>query len=327
MTITWNRTKAAIATVALAAVAGSVAAATPEGQFPLGPVRIITGPSGAFGDIVTRKLARELQERWGQPVVVDNRARGMIGAAVAAKSAADGHTLLIGDRTWHAVAKSLYKELPYDPTRDFAEITLVASVPMLLLGHPSIPAADLREFIAYAKQLPQPLGYATAGIGTATHLPGEQLKQLTGIDLTAIHYKGGGAAMVAMLGGEAKAGFNVVTIALPHVSSGKVKAFVITTRQRFAAAPDIPTVSEAGYPQLQSDYWIGMFAPARTPAAVIAQVNRDVSDILRNPAVRASLLEQGAEAVPGQPQEFAAFIRAETEKWGEVIKAADIKPQ
>lgn len=322
------RKRATLALAVLAFVAALPPALADSGAaYPSKPVRIITGPPAAFGDIVTRQLAQRLHERWGQPVVVENRPRGMIGAGVAAKSAPDGYTLLIGDRTWHAVAQSLYKELPYDPVRDFAEITLIASTPMVLVAHSSIPAANLREFLAYAKQLPQPLGYATAGIGTATHLPGEQLKQLTGIDLAAVHYKGGGAAMVAMLGGEVKVGFNVLTIALPHVKTGRIKAYVITAQKRFPGAPDIPTVIEAGLPELEADYWIGMFAPARTQPTLLGKINRDVVGILQTPAMRTALLDQGAEPVPGTPEQFAAFIKSETVKWGRVIKIAGIKPE
>ena len=314
-----------IVAVALLPAAASAALADPAAAYPAKPVRIVTGHSATFGDIVTRHLAQRLHENWRQPVVVENRARGMISAGVAAKSAPDGYTLLVGDRTWHAVAQSLYRELPYDPSKDFSEISLIASAPSLLVAHPSVPAASLGELIAYA--LPQPLGYATAGIGTGSHLPGEQFKQLTGIDVTAVHYRGGGAAMVAILGGEAKVGFSVVTIALPHVKAGKVKAYVITTKKRFAGAPDIPTVVEAGLPDLEAANWIGLFAPARTPPAFIAKINRDVVAILQSPAMRASLLDQGAEPVPGTPEEFAAFIKSETLKWERVIKTAGIKPE
>ena len=223
--------------------------------------------------------------------------------------------------------RNLDQGLAYDPARDLAPITLVASAPLLFLAHPSVPAANLQEFIAYAKRLPQPLGYATAGIGTANHLPGEQLKQLTGVDLTAVHYKGGGAAMVALLGGEVKVEFNVLLVALPHVKAGKVKAYAITTKKRFPGAPDIPTVVEAGLPELEADYWIGLFAPARTEPSIITKINRDTVAILESPAMQSSLLDQGAEPVPGTPQEFAAFIRSETAKWGKVIKTAGIKPE
>jgi tripartite-type tricarboxylate transporter receptor subunit TctC len=313
--------------VTLLPAALPLALADPAVGYPAKPVRIVTGPTGGGSDVFARPIAQRMHESWKQPVIVENRALGSISAGVAAKSAPDGYTLLIGDRTWQAVAPSLYKELPYDPAKDFAEIALIASTPMLLVAHPSVPATSLGEFIAYAKRLPQPLGYATAGIGTANHLPGEQLKQLTGIGLTAVHYKGGGAAMVAMLGGEVKVGFNLVTQALPHVKTGRVKAYVITAKKRFPGAADIPTVVEAGFPDLEADYWTGLFAPARTPPSIVAKINRDVVAILQSAAMRALLLEQGAEPVPGTPQEFANFIRSETVKWGRVIKTAGIKPE
>jgi tripartite-type tricarboxylate transporter receptor subunit TctC len=250
-----------------------------------------------------------------------------VGTGMAARAAPDGYTLLLADRTSIAVAPNLYKTLSYDPARDLAPITPVASAPLLFIAHPSVPAANLREFIAYARQAPQPLAYATAGIGTANHLPGEQLKELAGIDLTAVHYKGGAPAMMAVFAGEVKAGFNLLPNALPYVKAGKVKAYLITTKRRFASAPDVPTAVEAGLPDLEGDYWIGLFAPARTPPAIIAKINRDVVAILESTAMRSSLLDQGAEPIPGTPGDFAVFINSETRKWGQVIKTAGIKPE
>lgn len=307
--------------------ASSGALADPVAAFPAKPVRIVIGPSGTFNDSVTRQLAQRLQERWQQPVTVENRASGMIAAATVAKAAPDGYTLLVSDRTWQAVAQNLFKELPYDPTRDFSEVSHVASTPNILVGHPSLPVASIAELIAHARQQTVPLHYATAGIGTATHLPGEQLKQLAGIDLAAVHYKGGGAAMVAILSGEVKLGFNPVLLALPHVRSGKVRAFVVTSSRRFAGAPEIPTVVEAGLPELEADFWIGMFAPARAAGALVARINRDVGAVLESPAMRTSLMEQGAQPVPGTPEAFGSFVRAESRKWGQVIRTAGIKPE
>ncbi len=299
----------------------------PATAFPTKPVRIVIGPTASFTDLVSRQLAHRLHERWQQPVVVENRASGMLGAAAVAKSAPDGYSLLMSDRTWRAVAQGLYKELPYDPDKDFSPISSIASTPNFLLGHPSIPAGSLAEFIAYAKTVQQPLNYATAGLGTSTHLPGEQLKQLTGVSLTAVHYKGGGAAMSAMLSGEVKIGFNPAALALPHMTAGKIKAFAITSRRRFAGAPEIPTVVEAGLPQLEADYWIGLFAPAGAAPALITKINRDVVAILESKSMREYLLNQGAEPVPSSPDEFAAFIKNETDKWGDVIRTAGIKPE
>jgi tripartite-type tricarboxylate transporter receptor subunit TctC len=304
-----------------------VLAEEPVATYPTKPVRIIIGPTANFTDIITRKLAQHLHERWQQPVVVENRSSGMIGAAAVAKSVPDGYTLLISDRTWRAVAQSLYKELPYDPDKDFSQIALIASTPNILLAHPSIPAAGLQEFVAYAKQHQPPLSYATAGIGTATHLPGEQLKQLTGVDLNAVHYRGGGAAMNAMLIGEVKIGFNPVALALPHLRAGTVKAFAITSKKRFPGSPDIPTVADVGLPDLEADYWIGLFAPARMAPDLVDKINRDIVGILESAPMRAFLLEQGAEPVPTTPANFAAFIVSETRKWRDVIKTAGIKPE
>jgi tripartite-type tricarboxylate transporter receptor subunit TctC len=322
-----GRTLIAATVVACLAASPCVKADDPAATYPVKPVRIIIGPTANFTDIVTRQLAHRLHEVWQQPVVVENRASGMMGAAAVAKSAPDGYTLLVSDRTWRAVAQSLYKELPYDPDKDFTQIALVASTPNILLAHPSIPAANVEELVAYAKTQQLPLSYATAGMGTATHLPGEQLKQLAGIDLTAVHYKGGGAAMNAMLIGEVKIGFNPVALALPHLRAGKVKAFVITSKKRFAGSPEIPTVADAGLPDLEADYWIGLFAPARMAPALVDKINRDVVGILESASMRALLLEQGAEPVSSTPGDFAAFIASETRKWRVVIQTAGIKPE
>lgn len=315
------------ALIAASVVIAAVPAAAQS--YPAKSVRIITGSSGSLPDIVARYIAPRLNERWGQPVVVENRpgAGLTIGTAIAAKSPSDGYTLLMADRTSIAAAPSLYQNLAYDPVKDFAPITLVATTPLVLVVHPSVPASDLREFIAYVKQLPQGLAHGDGGPGTVNHLAGELLKQLTGADLMPVHYKGTGAAMMGILGGEVKAGFSLPAIALPHLKAGKLKAYVVTSKKRLAGAPEIPTVAEAGLPELESEYWIGMFAPAKTPQAFVDKLNRDFVEILQTPAMRAVLLDQAAVPVPGTPGEFAAFINSETLKWGKVIRAAGLKPE
>jgi tripartite-type tricarboxylate transporter receptor subunit TctC len=307
------------------ASAGPVAAQ----NYPTKPVRIITGSSASLPDIIARYIAPRLNERWGQPVVVENRpgAGLTIGTAAAAKSASDGYTLLMADRTSIAAAPSLYQNLAYDPVKDLAPITLVAATPLILVAHPSVPADNLQEFIAYVKKLPQGLAHGTGGVGTVNHLAGELMKQLTGADLIPVHYKGSGAAMMGILGGEVKVGFSLPPIALPQLKAGKVKAYVVTSKRRLAGAPDIPTVAEAGLPELESEYWIGMLAPAHTPPAIVDKLNRDFVEILQTPATRTALLDQGAEPVPGTPGEFAAFINSETLKWGKVIRTAGFKPE
>jgi tripartite-type tricarboxylate transporter receptor subunit TctC len=315
---------------ALAAlVSGAVSALVFAQDYPVKPVRIITGSSGALGDIVSRQLARRLSERWGQPVVVENRAGAglTIGTAIAAKAPGDGYTLVMADRTAIATATSLYQNLAYDPVKDFAPITLVATTPMVLVANASVAASNLRELIAYTKQFPQGLSHATSGPGTVNHLAGELTKQVTGANLVAVHYKGGGAAMLAILGGEVRVGFNLPPIALPHLKSGKVKAYVTTGTKRVSAAPEIPTVSEAGFPELESEYWIGMLVTARTPRSLVERLNHDLVETLAAPTMRSLLLDQGAEPAHGSAAQFAQFINSETLKWGRVIRTAGIKPE
>lgn len=297
-------------------------------NYPTKYVRVITGNPGSMPDIVTRQIAQRLSERWGQSVMVENHGGAgiTVGTGLAARSAPDGYTLLLADRTSIAVAPNLHKNLSYDPIRDLAPISLVAVAPQLLVAHPTVPAASLREFIDYAKQRPGTLDYASAGPGTAIHITGELLKQVAGIDMVPIQYKGGGAAMIAILSGEVKAGFGLMPVALPHVKAGKVKAYAITSKQRSSEAPDIPTMAEAGLPGFGSEYyWIGMFAPARTPAALVGKLNRDIVEILQTPAMQTALLAQGAEPAPGTPEEFAAFIKSETVKMKKVIEVAGIR--
>ena len=257
-------------TVGTLIAAGAVAASSPTSAqnvsqdsaqaqvYPAKPVRIITGSPGSLADIILRRLGPPLGERWGQPVVVENRGGAglTIGTAIAAKAPTDGYTLLVADRTSIATAPSLYRNLAYDPVNDLAPITLVATTPLILVAHPSVPAADLRELVAYAKQLPQGLAHGDGGPGTVNHLAGELMKQLTGADLVPVHYKGTAAAMTGILGGEVKVGFSMPPNALPQLKAGKVKAYVITSKQRLAGAPDVPTVAEAGLPDLESEYWV-----------------------------------------------------------------------
>jgi len=316
-------------TVAASIYTGILAAAAPAlaENYPTKYVRIITAGLGTFHDIVTRHLAQRLSERWGQPVVVENRpgAGLTIGTAIAAKSAPDGYTLLMADRTSIAAAPSLYKNLPYDPVKDFSPITLVALAPLMLVAHPSVPAANLREFIDYAKQRPGAIDFATAGPATATHMTGELLKHVAAIDLMTVQYKGGGPAIIAIVSGEAKAGFSALPNALPHLTAGKVKAYAVTSKKRFAGAPDVPTAIEAGLAGFESEQWIGMLAPVRTPAALIVKLNREIVEILQSPAMQATLRAQGAEPAPGTPEEFAAYIQSETVKLKKVIEVAGIR--
>lgn len=311
----------------LVILAVGASAQAPLNNYPTKPVRIITGSVGIFHDIVTRRLGQRLSERWGQPVVVENQpaAALTIGTGIAARATPDGYTLLMSDRSALAVAPHLYKKISYDPVRDFSPITLAALTATMLVAHPSLPAGSLSEFLAYAKSQPQAVQFATAGPGTNNHIAMELFKHATGINAVAVHYKGGGQSGLGIMSGEVKVGFGAMAGILPHVKAGKVKAFLVTSRQRFPGAPDIPTAAEAGLPGSELEFWIGMLAPARTPPALIARLNREIGEILQTPEMRKTLLAQGAEAAPGTPEEFAAFINSESAKMKNLIELTGMR--
>jgi len=318
-------------TLASLAAAGVALAAIPPvaHAYPTKPVRIITAGAGTFHDIVTRHLGQRLGERWGQPVVVENQpaAALTIGTGIAARATPDGYTLLMSDRSALAVAPHLYKKIPYDPVGDFAPITLVALAPTLFVVHPSVPAGNLRELIEYAKRQPGGINLASAGPGTNPHVMTELLKQATGIPVTVVHYKGGGASVLAILGGEMKAGFNAVPTALPHIATGRLKALAVTGKQRFAGTPDVPTASESGIAGLEVEFWVGMLAPARTPARLVESLNTEIVALLRTQEMQATLRGQGAEPAPGKPSEFAAFIAAEAVKMKKLIEQTGMRAE
>lgn len=314
--------------VVIAAAAAAPAPALAQ-DYPAKPVRIITGGAGTFHDVVTRQLGKQLSERWGQPIVVDNRpGAGMtIAASIVARAAADGYTLLMADRTCIAAAPSLYKKLAYAPTEDLSPITLVAKAPLMLVAHPSVPASDLRDFIDHVRNSAGAFNYASAGTGTAIHMTGELFRQLTGLNMLAVNYKGGGAATLAVMSGEVKAGFGSIPNVLPHVKAGKLKAYVVTSANRFAGAPEIPTGQEQGLRSLESEQWLGLLAPAHTPPAIIAKLNRDAVALLRTAEIRAAFRALGAEPSPGTPAEFRAFILDETLKLKKVIEFAGLRAE
>ena len=314
---------AASLTASLLVVVASVCAQ----NYPVKPVRIITGGAGTFHDIATRQLGQRLSERWGQSVVVENQpaAALTIGTGIAARATPDGYTLVMSDRSALAVAPHLYKTVPYDPARDFSPITLGAVAPSMLVAHPSLPPATLPEFIAYARRDPRGLQYASAGPGTNNHIAMELLKHATGVNAEAIHYKGGGASVAALVSGEVKVGFGLVPGLVPHVKAGKLKSYIVTGRKRFPGAPDVPTAAEAGLSGFELEFWIGMLAPARTPPVLVARLNRDIGEILRTPGMQETLLAQGSEAAPGTPDEFAAYMSGESAKMKKLIELTGMR--
>jgi tripartite-type tricarboxylate transporter receptor subunit TctC len=301
--------------------------ADPAASYPNRPVRLITGSPGSTSDIAARFVAQKLSERWSQQVVVDNRpgAGGIIGAEIAAKAAPDGYTLMVGQIGTHASAQFLFRNLAYDPIRDFVPITLMTNSGIALAVNPSVPAKDLKSFVAYAKSKPGGINYGSAGGGTSSQLSGELFNQMTGARLVHIPYKGAGPALTALLAGETQAAFLSTTTIAAQAKAGKVRPLAVLSEKRFPAAPDIPSAGESGFAGLDSSVWFGLFAPAKTSKTIVTKVNRDVVAALQLPEAKAALLAQGAESVPGTPEEFAAFLNREIAKWGKVIKEAGIK--
>ncbi len=296
-------------------------------DYPSRPVRLITGSPGSTSDFSARFVAQKLSERWGQQVVVDNRpgAGGIIGAEISAASAPDGYTLFVGHIGTHAAAQFLFKKLAYDPIKDFAPISLMTNSGIALAVHPSVPAKDLKEFVAYAKARPGSVNYGSAGGGTSSQLSGELFNQMTGAKLVHVPYKGAGFALTALVSGETQAAFLSTTTIAGQARAGKVKPLAVLSAKRFSAAPDIPSAVEAGIPGLDSSVWFGLFAPAKTPKAIVMKINREVVAALQLPEARAALLAQGAESVPTTPEEFERFLKSEIAKWGKVIKQAGIQ--
>jgi len=308
-------------------LAATAFAADAAENYPNRPVRLITGSPGSTSDISARFVAQKLSERWGQQVVVDNRpgAGGIIGAEIAARAAPDGYTLMVGQIGTHASAQFLFKNLAYDPIRDFTPISLMTNSGIALAVHPSVPAKDLRSFVEYAKSKPGGVNYGSAGGGTSSQLSGELFNQMTGARLVHIPYKGAGFALTALVSGETQAAFLSTTTIAAQAKAGKVRPLAVLSEKRFPAAPEIPSAVEAGFAGLDSSVWFGLFAPARTPKAIVTKINREVVSILQSPEAKSALLAQGAEAVPTTPEEFGAFLKKEIAKWGKVIKEAGIK--
>jgi tripartite-type tricarboxylate transporter receptor subunit TctC len=312
----------------IAAVLFATASAATE-NYPIKPVRVITGGAGTFHDIVTRQLAHRLSERWNQAVVVENQGAAAltVGTGMAARATPDGYTLLMSDRSALAVAPYLYKSIPYDPVRDFSPITLVALTPTILVAHHSMGANTLSEFLKYAKAEPREIFFASAGPGTNNHIAMELLKLATGINAVPIHYKGGGASTQAIVSGEVKIGFAALPGMLPHVKAGQVKSYMVTGTQRFPGAPEVPTAAESGLPGFELEFWIGMLAPLRTPPSIVARLNHDIAEVLRTPAMQATLLSQGARPAPDTPSEFAAYIASESAKMKRLIEVTGMRAE
>jgi tripartite-type tricarboxylate transporter receptor subunit TctC len=297
-------------------------------SYPTRPVRLLVGlVAGGGTDVMARIVASKLGDALGQPVVVENRAGsgGLIAADTAAKAAPDGYTLLFGALSYSAIFASLYKKLPYDPVKDFAPISLVATVPNVLVVNPSFPARSVGDFIAQAKANPGKLSYGSSGNGSSLHLSMEMLKKRTGIEVSHVPYKGGAAAVLDLIGGHIQVMFDNLPGQIAYVKSGRTRALAVTTAKRNFQLPEVPTMIEAGVPGFEVNVWYGVFAPARVPAAVVAKLNTELVKTLRLPEIRERMAEQGAEPSPTTPEAFAAFQKAEVVKWAKVVKDSGAK--
>jgi tripartite-type tricarboxylate transporter receptor subunit TctC len=296
--------------------------------YPSKPIQLIVPfPPGGPTDIVGRMVAGKIAEALGQSVVVENRAGagGTVGSIAASKAAPDGYTLLYGSTSTLAIAPSLYRGLPYDPRKSFAPISLVSRGPILVAVNSQVPARTLKEFIDLAKKEPGKLAYSSAGSGTPPHLAGELFKTVAGVDLLHVPYKGGAPAINDLVGGQVQAIFEGQVALAPHLQSGRVRALAITGDKRSPALPDVPTAAEAGLPQYEANFWSGLVAPSGTPAEAIQKLNAVLVKALASPEVRETLARQGLEAAGNTPQEFAAYISREMEKWSGVVKASGAK--
>ncbi len=324
--MTFHRAVLAL-TVCLAAT--TLANAWGQSGYPVRPIRMISPfPPGAVVDTLCRSLALPLGELLGQPVVVENRtgAGGNIGMDVVAKAPADGYVIGMGSIGTHGINPSVYAKMPFDPVRDFAPITFVASNINVLVVNPAVPAQNVQQFIAYGRSNPGKLSFGSAGTGTSQHLAGELFKQLTGVEMTHVPYKGAAPALSDMIGGQLPLMFVDISASLGHIRSGKLRALGVATRERTPLL-DVPTVIEQGVPGFDVNGWFGLFAPARTPREIVVRLHAEAVKALGLPATRERLQSLGLNPAPNTPEEFAQLIQGELNRWARVTKAANIRAE
>lgn len=296
--------------------------------YPTKPIRLIVPyPPGGGNDTLARMFGAKLVESWKQQVVVDNRpgAGTTLGASIAARAVADGYTLLLSSIATHAIAPNLYSRPGYDPVRDFSPITLLAIAPTVLVRHPSVPAASLKELIALLKSKPGEIRFASGGSGTPPHMAGVIFASMTGTKMLHVPYKGGGPAIAGMIGGESQIMFDTAASILPHVKSGKLQPLAIARNQRLPDYPQIPTFTEAGLSGYEVNAWYSVHAPAGVPAPVISRLNGELIRILGQPDIRQRLQQLGSEPVGNSPADFAKFVAAENRKYAAAIKESGAK--
>ena len=320
--------KRLLAAAAAALVAGLASLAHAQEAYPSKPIRIVVPyPPGGASDVTARLLAQKMTESWGQQVLADNRpgANGIVALEHVARSPADGYTLLMANLGPNAINPAVYAKLPYDAIKDFAPVTLTTLVPQVLVASPALEAKSIQDLVALARANPGKINYGTGGNGSANHLAVELMAAMTGIRLTAVPYKGDAQAMTDAMSGQVSLTLPTVVAALPHIKSGKLRPLAVTTKQRVASLPDVPTMEEAGVPGYESVSWGGIMAPAGTPAPVVQKLHAELARILRLPDIQERMAGLGATVVAAGPAEFAAFLQAELRKWDGVAKRAAIK--
>ena len=319
----WTSRLFAIAAATLAVAFAPLAFA--QSTYPTRPIRLIVPfPPAGTTDILARAVAQKLSETWGQQVVVENHpgAGGNIGSDIVAKASPDGYTLLMGTVGTHAINPSLYSKMPYDHVKDFVPVILVAGVPNVLVVNPSLPVKSVRELIDYAKANPGKLNFASSGNGTSIHLSGELFKTMTGVQMTHVPYKGSSPALTDLMGGQVQLMFDNLPSSLSFIKAGKLRALAVTSSERSATLPELPTLAESGLPGFEASSWFGVLAPAGTPKDIVDKINGAVAAWLATPEAKEKLLSQGALVAGGTPEAFTKHIAAETAKWAKVVKAS-----
>lgn len=313
--------------VTLAPHVGPVLAADAAANYPTRPMRIITGSPGSTSDLSARIVGQKFSDRLGFQGVVDNRAGagGIIGNETCAKASPDGYTLCIGHVGTHASAPSTFKNLQYDPVRDFAPISNIVTVGIVLVVHPSVPSTNLKDFVAYAQSKRGAVNFGSPGGATSGHLTGELFNMVTKAGMTHVPYKGAGFAVTGVLSGETQASFLATSTAAIQVRAGKLRPLAVIRKTRFPAMPDVPSTAEAGYPDLESNAWFGLFAPAKTPREIVMKLNAEIHRALAQPDVKEMLTRQYAEATPTTPEQFLEHVKSELKKWTQVVTAAGLQ--
>jgi tripartite-type tricarboxylate transporter receptor subunit TctC len=315
--------RGALATIC-AAFAGGALAQT----WPSRPIRlVIPFPAGGSTDIVGRMMGEKLSQSLDQPVVIDNRggAGGTTGSDLVAKAPADGNTLLMGTSSTHAIASSLYSRLAYDPVRDFAPVNLIGTATILMVVHPSVPAKSVAEFIALAKAKPGQLMFGSTGNGSVSHLTAELFKSMAGVDIRHVPYKGDSPLALDLVAGRVQVAFGTAVAFLPYVRNGQLRALAVTDAKPSRVVPNLPTIASSGLPGFEALQWFGLLAPAGTPREIVARLNAETGKVLQMPDVQQKMQGLGIQVINGGPDQFAAFIKSESAKWGKIVRDSGAK--